>query len=75
MRVGYGMISRGEIGLVIANIGTTYAIIGPDVYVALILVILITTVLPPLLLRNSYINDPSCVLPDHIRRSRPNVST
>ena len=75
MRVGYGMISRGEIGLVIANIGTTYDIIGPDVYVALILVILITTVLPPLLLRNSYINDPSCVLPDHIRRSRPNVST
>jgi len=68
MRVGYGMISRGEIGLVITNIGKTYGIIGDEVYVALILVILITTVLPPLLLRKSYLNDPSCVLPDYIRR-------
>ena len=68
LRVGYGMISRGEIGLVIANIGRNYSIIGDEVYVALILVIFITTLLPPLLLRNSYLNDPSCVLPDHIRR-------
>jgi len=74
MRVGYGMISRGEIGLVIANIGKIYAIIGDEVYVALILVILITTVIPPLLLRNSYLNDPSCVLPDHIRRGGANTS-
>jgi Kef-type K+ transport system membrane component KefB len=75
MRVGYGMISRGEIGLVITNIGKTYGIIGDEVYVALILVILITTVLPPLLLRKSYLNDPSCVLPDHIRRGSVNTQS
>jgi Kef-type K+ transport system membrane component KefB len=67
-RVGYGMISRGEIGLVIANIGTTYKIISDEVYVALIVVIFITTILPPILLGDSYVNDPSCVLPDYIRR-------
>ncbi len=67
-RVGYGMISRGEIGLVIANIGTTYNIIRDEVYVALIVVIFITTILPPILLGESYLNDPSCVLPDYMRR-------
>jgi Kef-type K+ transport system membrane component KefB len=70
-RVGYGMISRGEIGLVIASIGTTYNIISDEVYVALIVVIFLTTLLPPILLRNSYLNDPSCVLPDYIRNQAP----
>ena len=70
-RVGYGMISRGEIGLVIASIGTTYNIISDEVYVALIVVIFLTTLLPPILLRNSYLNDPSCVLPDYIRDQAP----
>ena len=69
-RVGYGMISRGEIGLVIASIGTTYNIISDEVYVALIVVIFITTLLPPILLRNSYLNDPNCILPDHMRQAR-----
>jgi Kef-type K+ transport system membrane component KefB len=72
MRVGYGMISRGEIGLVIASMGTTYGIFGDEVYVALVVVIFLTTVLPPLFLKQSYINDPTCILPDYIRReSKP----
>jgi Kef-type K+ transport system membrane component KefB len=54
LRVGYGMISRGEIGLVIANIGTTYGIFGDEIYVALVVVIFITTLLPPFLLKRSY---------------------
>ena len=74
LRVGYGMVSRGEIGLVIASIGTTYGIINDEVYVALIVVIFITTLLPPILLRNSYLNDPSCILPDHIRKGTPSIS-
>ena len=65
------MISRGEIGLVIASIGTTYNIISDEVYVALIVVIFLTTLLPPILLRNSYLNDPSCVLPEYIRNQSP----
>jgi Kef-type K+ transport system membrane component KefB len=62
------MISRGEIGFVIASIGKTYSIISDEVYVALIVVIFITMLLPPILLRNSYLNDPSSVLPDYIRK-------
>jgi len=67
LRVGYGMISRGEIGLVIASIGKNYGIIPDEVYVALIVVIFITTILPPILLGNSFLNDPSCVLPDYVK--------
>jgi len=69
LRVGYGMISRGEIGLVIASIGITYGILADEVYTALVIVIFITTILPPFLLRRSYLNDPACVLPDSMRPS------
>jgi Kef-type K+ transport system membrane component KefB len=55
LRVGYGMISRGEIGLVIAGIGITYNILPSEVYAALIAVIFITSILPPFLLRRSYL--------------------
>jgi Kef-type K+ transport system membrane component KefB len=54
MRVGYGMISRGEIGLVIASIGITYGILPDEVYTALILMIFITSLIPPFLLKKSY---------------------
>jgi Kef-type K+ transport system membrane component KefB len=54
LRVGYGMISRGEIGLVIASIGTTYGILTDEVYAALVAVVFITTLIPPFLLKSSY---------------------
>lgn len=54
LRVGYGMISRGEIGLVISSIGVTYNILPSEVYTALILMIFITSLVPPFLLKNSY---------------------
>lgn len=54
LRVGYGMISRGEIGLVIASIGATYQIVPNEVYTALIIMIFVTSLLPPFLLKNSY---------------------
>lgn len=67
LRVGYGMISRGEIGLVISNMGYTYGILNDVVFTALVVVIFMTTIIPPLLLRRSYLNDPSCILPDNIK--------
>jgi Kef-type K+ transport system membrane component KefB len=57
MRVGYGMISRGEIGLVIASIGINYGILPDEVYTALILMIFVTSLVPPFLLKKSYTNE------------------
>jgi Kef-type K+ transport system membrane component KefB len=64
LRVGYGMISRGEIGLVISSIGITYGILSDEVYTALVIVIFVTTLLPPFMLRRSYLKELSPVSPD-----------
>jgi len=67
LRVGYGMISRGEIGLVISSIGITYGILSDEVYTALVIVIFFTTLMPPFLLRRSYLKEPTRVSPDAAR--------
>jgi Kef-type K+ transport system membrane component KefB/glycine cleavage system regulatory protein len=49
--VGIGMIPRGEVGLIFATLGLRQAVFGQDVYGALILVVLATTVVTPPVLR------------------------
>jgi Kef-type K+ transport system membrane component KefB len=49
--VGIGMIPRGEVGLIFATLGLKQGVFGQDVYGALILVVLATTVGTPPLLR------------------------
>lgn len=49
--VGFGMIPRGEVGLIFASIGLGAGIIDADQYGALLLVVLVTTLATPPLLR------------------------
>lgn len=49
--VGLGMIPRGEVGLIFASIGLTNGVLNDDQYGGLILVVLVTTVITPPLLR------------------------
>ncbi len=42
--VGIGMIPRGEVGLIFATLGLNQHVFGQDVYAALLLVVLVTTV-------------------------------
>ena len=51
IRVGVGMISRGEVGLIIAGYGLAEGLIGRDVFSASVLVVLATTMATPPLLR------------------------
>ncbi len=51
VRVGIGMISRGEVGLIVAGYGLTHGIIGEAVFSASIIMVLATTVVTPPLLR------------------------
>lgn len=51
LRVGVGMISRGEVGLIIAAIGLREGWIGQDIYSAMIVMVLVTTLITPVLLR------------------------
>jgi Kef-type K+ transport system membrane component KefB len=50
--VGVGMAPRGEVAMIVALLGLNQKLIGQQTYVALILMSLLTTVFPPLLLKN-----------------------
>ncbi|WP_236149988.1 cation:proton antiporter, partial [Lactobacillus delbrueckii] len=52
--VGAGMVSRGEVALIVAQIGIAHHLFPKDIYSSLILVIILTTVLSPIML-NHYI--------------------
>jgi len=49
--VGVGMVSRGEVGLIVATVGLSGGIIGDNVFAAAVIVVLVTTILTPLMLR------------------------
>jgi Kef-type K+ transport system membrane component KefB len=49
---GIGMIPRGEVAMIVALIGLNQHLISQETYAALILMSLLTTVIPPIVLRN-----------------------
>lgn len=49
--LGIGMIPRGEVGLIFASIGLANGVLDADLYGALLLVVLLTTIITPPLLR------------------------
>ncbi|MFH1382094.1 MAG: cation:proton antiporter [Chloroflexota bacterium] len=50
--IGTGMVPRGEVAMIVALIGLNGGLIQQNTYTALILMSLITTLIPPLILRN-----------------------
>jgi Kef-type K+ transport system membrane component KefB len=50
--VGFGMVPRGEVAMIVALIGLDSGIISQAVYVALILMSLLTTVITPIIYQN-----------------------
>ena len=59
VRVGVGMLPRGEVALIVAGIGLTSGAIGQDVFGIAILMTLVTTLLGPMLLAGSFENPAS----------------
>lgn len=51
LRVGTGMISRGEVGLIVAGVGISRGLIENDVFSIVVLMVIVTTLITPLLLR------------------------
>ncbi len=56
-RVGYGMISRGEVGLIVAGVAISAGAITQSTYAAILGMIMVTTFIAPLLLRRSFENE------------------
>ena len=53
-RVGVGMIPRGEVGMVVAQIGQSFGVIGDHVYAVVVLMSVGTTLVAPPLLNLTY---------------------
>lgn len=54
VRVGVGMIPRGEVGMVVAQIGQSMGVIPKDVYAIVVFMSIATTMVSPLLLKLAY---------------------
>jgi Kef-type K+ transport system membrane component KefB len=50
--IGVGMMPRGEVAMIVALVGLSNGWIGQDIYAALILMSLLTTIIPPIMLRS-----------------------
>jgi Kef-type K+ transport system membrane component KefB len=53
-RIGIGMIPRGEVGMVVAQLGLAMAAISTDIYTVVVFVALATTIVAPPLLNSVY---------------------
>jgi Kef-type K+ transport system membrane component KefB len=54
MKVGIGMISRGEVGLIVAGIGVTSGALSPNIYTTVIIMVVATTLITPVWLKKRY---------------------
>jgi len=52
--VGFGMIPRGEVAMIVALIGLQEGVINKGIYVTLVLMALLTTLITPLIYRTGY---------------------
>jgi Kef-type K+ transport system membrane component KefB len=58
MKVGIGMISRGEVGLIVAGIGVSSGVLSPNIYTTVIIMVAITTLITPVWLKYAYRKEP-----------------
>jgi Kef-type K+ transport system membrane component KefB len=54
LRVGTGMISRGEVGLIVAGIGLARGVINQDIFSIMVLMVVASTLVTPILLRMTF---------------------
>jgi Kef-type K+ transport system membrane component KefB len=54
IRVGAGMISRGEVGLIVAGYGLSNGLIDRDIFSASVVMVLVTTMVTPPLLKATF---------------------
>jgi len=54
MIVGIGMISRGEVGLIVAGIGVSAGVLSSNIYTTVIIMVAVTTLITSVWLRKAY---------------------
>lgn len=59
LRVGIGMVSRGEVGLIVAGVGVSTGALTSDIYTTVIIMVALTTIITPIWLKKSYMKESS----------------
>jgi Kef-type K+ transport system membrane component KefB len=54
MAIGAGMISRGEVALIIASTGLTSGLLDPEYFTSVVIMVIITTLVTPPLLKLTF---------------------
>ncbi|WP_066685126.1 cation:proton antiporter [Christensenella intestinihominis] len=54
MQIGCGMVSRGEVALIVANKGAAVGLMSPILFGPVVIVVVVTTILSPILLKLSF---------------------
>lgn len=67
--LGAGMVSRGEVGLILASVGVANELMSPALFTIIIGVVLLTTLITPPMLRY-LINRPSKSVPQNIAQNQ-----
>ena len=57
LKVGVGMMTRGEVALIVAQRGLTEGMIGPEYFTSVILLIIVSSILTPIILKLLYAKD------------------
>ncbi len=58
MKVGIGMVSRGEVGLIVAGVGASAGVLTSNNYTAVIIMVAATTIITPIWLKIAYKKEP-----------------
>ena len=59
LAIGVGMIPRGEVGLIFADIGRRSGVLGEEVFGAMLLMVMVTTFIAPPALKALFASDPA----------------
>lgn len=54
LQLGIGMVSRGEVGLIVASVGMNLGLLSPDIFSAVVGMVILTTLVTPPMLRASF---------------------
>jgi len=63
LAVGFGMMPRGEVGLIFAGIGKGIGVVDEGLFSAVVLLVMVTTVLAPIMLRATMGSSPAAAAP------------
>jgi len=56
-RVGIAMISRGEVGLIVAGVGLSSGVLMPNIYTTIVVMVAVTSLITPIWLKLEYRKD------------------